>query len=219
MTQRLRDPSVRLVTLTGLGGVGKTRLAIEVARQLAEVYADGVCFAALSSVSDGSMVSSVIGRSVGIHVTGAEQASAEVAEWLRTRQLLLVLQLRAPARCRDSGFGAAVDVPGPDRTCHQQNATPSRRRTGSAANAVGPAEGGAHLCAGRPGGQRRSHTVRNTRTGGPTAFCCRPRMQRRLPPSAVASRGSRSHSSSPQCAFVRFPRPPCCADWSVVCRC
>jgi len=69
----LLDPDIRLVTLTGSGGSGKTRLALEVAGELLDAFKTRVHFVGLGSISDPKMVSAAIAESLGIHEAGGRQ--------------------------------------------------------------------------------------------------------------------------------------------------
>ncbi|MGW4757697.1 LuxR C-terminal-related transcriptional regulator [Streptomyces chartreusis] len=82
--------SSRLVTLTGMGGVGKTRLALRVARQVRRVFADGVWLGALAEVGDEDLLGLTVMQAVGLRST-APDSTAALAEYLRDRQMLLVL--------------------------------------------------------------------------------------------------------------------------------
>jgi predicted ATPase/DNA-binding XRE family transcriptional regulator len=84
--ERLRQDRVRLLTLVGTAGVGKTRLAMAAATELADSYADGVCVVYLAPVDDASSVMPALARSVGVR--GSE---VDVGAYLRRRQLLIVL--------------------------------------------------------------------------------------------------------------------------------
>ncbi len=81
---------VRLVTLTGPGGVGKTRLAVEGARRLAPSFADGVRFVDLAVVKDAGQVIDAVAVSLGVNTPGLNRR-ADVQSYLRPRRLLLVL--------------------------------------------------------------------------------------------------------------------------------
>ncbi|HET9309081.1 MAG TPA: tetratricopeptide repeat protein [Candidatus Sulfotelmatobacter sp.] len=70
LEQLLLDPAVRLVTLTGAGGSGKTRLGLELCRELAETFGGWVYFVGLGSTSDPVMVPAAIAEAVGIRETG-----------------------------------------------------------------------------------------------------------------------------------------------------
>ncbi|HEX3522342.1 MAG TPA: winged helix-turn-helix domain-containing protein, partial [Stellaceae bacterium] len=81
----------RLVTLTGPGGIGKTRLALAAARQLLPRFADGVWLAELSPLSDPSLVPATVAAAVGLELGGGEVSAQRVAQALADRRLVLVL--------------------------------------------------------------------------------------------------------------------------------
>jgi len=81
----------RLVTVTGPGGVGKTRLAGEVARIVAGSFADGVWLAELAEVRDPAQVAAVVAASLGIRELPSVAAADALASALARRQMLLVL--------------------------------------------------------------------------------------------------------------------------------
>ena len=96
----LRRGEVRLLTLTGAGGVGKTRLAVEVARMGRDDFADDVCFVPLGTVNDPAHVAPALARFLGVGETGERPALQRVESYLQDRELLLVLD----------GFEQVVDA-------------------------------------------------------------------------------------------------------------
>jgi predicted ATPase/DNA-binding CsgD family transcriptional regulator len=86
----LRDEA-RLLTVTGPGGVGKTRLAIRVAEEVAAGYPGGVCFVPLAAISDPDLVAPTAAQVLGVREAGEEQLAARIAAFLRDKRLLLVL--------------------------------------------------------------------------------------------------------------------------------
>jgi non-specific serine/threonine protein kinase len=81
---------VRLLTLTGPGGTGKTRLALQIASSLRDAYEDGVWFVPLAGISDPGLVCSEILRVIGVPEQAAVPAVEALAAFLRDRRLLLV---------------------------------------------------------------------------------------------------------------------------------
>jgi predicted ATPase len=80
-----------LLTLTGPGGTGKTRLGLQVAADVLSAFDDGVFFVSLASISDPSLVGSVIAQTLGVPEEPREPIARTLSNHLRTKELLLVL--------------------------------------------------------------------------------------------------------------------------------
>jgi predicted ATPase/DNA-binding CsgD family transcriptional regulator/DNA-binding XRE family transcriptional regulator len=89
--QRVLSGDVRLLTLLGPGGVGKTRLAVELASRLKGHFADGVVFVNLVPIRDPSLVVRTIADAVGIGEEGGRTRFERLIDGLRTQHLLLAL--------------------------------------------------------------------------------------------------------------------------------
>ena len=81
----------RLVTLTGIGGVGKTRLALRTADGLRRAFRDGVWLVRLDQLRDPALVAQAVAGALGLQDRAGYSPAAALAEYLAGRQLLLVL--------------------------------------------------------------------------------------------------------------------------------
>ncbi|HEY8284802.1 MAG TPA: helix-turn-helix domain-containing protein, partial [Chloroflexota bacterium] len=88
---RLLHGGVRLLTLTGPGGVGKTRLAIQVAANLGSAFADGVTFVPLASIADAGFVLPTVAHALGLRDAGEQPLAEMLSMAVGDRQALLIL--------------------------------------------------------------------------------------------------------------------------------
>ncbi len=93
--QAVRDmlmyPEIRLVTLTGTGGIGKTHLALALGNQLMEEFADGACFVSLEALSDPRSVCAAIAQALGLQEVRDNSAFDRLKILLRDMQTLLLI--------------------------------------------------------------------------------------------------------------------------------
>lgn len=85
------QPAVRLVTVCGAGGCGKSRVAIAFAEEMREAFANGVVFVELASVDDPGLVVGAIARRLDLSEQGDEDPLHTLSRWLARRELLLIL--------------------------------------------------------------------------------------------------------------------------------
>jgi predicted ATPase/DNA-binding CsgD family transcriptional regulator len=91
LKRMLAQQEKRLVTLTGLGGVGKTHLALTVASELVPAFADGVIFLSLEAVTNSDLVLLTLASALGISLRDQRSLPASLAAFLQTKHLLLLL--------------------------------------------------------------------------------------------------------------------------------
>ncbi len=98
----------RLVTLTGAGGIGKTRCATQVGADLLNGSDDGVWMVELAPILDPTLVESAVVRTLGIHASGARPVLEMLLEYLQQRRLLLILDNCEHLNVAASGCAAAI---------------------------------------------------------------------------------------------------------------
>jgi predicted ATPase/class 3 adenylate cyclase len=86
-----RQEGIRLVTLTGAGGTGKTRLSLQVAAELVAVFEDGVFFVDLASITDPHLFVPTVSQTLSVRERSGESLSETLKDYLRDKKLLLIL--------------------------------------------------------------------------------------------------------------------------------
>jgi predicted ATPase/DNA-binding CsgD family transcriptional regulator len=87
----LRESSVRLITLTGTGGIGKTRLALEVASRLSSEFADGIYLVNLAPTRQSERVADRMASALDLEIPPKQSAAEVLARYLKDRHILLVV--------------------------------------------------------------------------------------------------------------------------------
>jgi len=122
--QRLVDePACRLLTLVGMGGTGKTRLALHAAAQLAPAFAHGVYFVSLARVSDPEFFIPTIADALQIALAGVDDPVRTLLHHLRAKEILLILDnFEQLLHTDDADAGLTI----PDESAAERGASPRR---------------------------------------------------------------------------------------------
>jgi class 3 adenylate cyclase len=89
--ERLSHPEVRLLTLTGAGGTGKTRLGLQAAAELTQEFDDGVFFVSLAAIRDLELVVGAVAGTLGVKEAGGQPLLESLEDYLREKHILLVV--------------------------------------------------------------------------------------------------------------------------------
>ena len=104
---RLENPACRLITITGPGGIGKTRLALAAAAEQAETFTHGAAFVSLAAINSAAFVAPAILAALDIPLQGQREPRDQLFAYLREKHMLLVLdnleQLLAPDQSENDG--------------------------------------------------------------------------------------------------------------------
>ncbi len=91
LNRLLKDPAVRLITIVGSGGMGKTRLCVEVARQQKDYFKDGICFVSMLTIQSANEVELAIANGVNLRLNDDRNPQNELFKYLQSKSMLIIL--------------------------------------------------------------------------------------------------------------------------------
>ena len=155
----LADPAARLVTLTGPGGVGKTRLALAAmaAGAVRAAFPDDVVFVPLAAVARPEGVLPAVGEALGLREVAGVERGAQIADFLRARRLLLVLDNLEHLLPAAPDLARLLAVPGPTLLATSRATSPSESPPKNRISTIS-------LC-------RRSHSASRSRASSRARIC------------------------------------------------